>query len=218
MLGVYGLLGSGRTELARALSGADGAHGRRAARSAGRPAAAALVVARRPARDRARPRGSNRSRDSFRILSVRENVTLSGAGDYPLGIVRRADETRRTLGAVARGSRSVRPPTESAVSTLSGGNQQKVVFGRWLVAGVRVLILDDPTVGVDVGAKEEIYRIVADLTRDGTAVVFLSSELLEVLGLADRMLVLRDLRVAGELAGDAMNEANALALALGEAA
>jgi ribose transport system ATP-binding protein len=92
------------------------------------------------------------------------------------------------------------------------------VFGRWLVAGARVLILDDPTVGVDVGAKEEIYRIVADLTRDGTAVVLLSSELPELLGLADRILVLRDLRVAGELAGAAMTEENALALALGETA
>jgi len=86
------------------------------------------------------------------------------------------------------------------------------------VAGARILILDDPTVGVDVGAKEEIYRIIADLTRDGTAVIFLSSELPEVLGLADRMLVLRDGAVAGELAGDEMSEGRALSLALGEAA
>ena len=213
VLGVYGLLGSGRTELARALSGADGLIG------------GELLVAGRSGRLRSSSHAARRgiglvpedriAQGLFPILSVRENVTLSGAGSYPLGIVRRADETRRTLGAVRE--LAIRTAsTESAVSTLSGGNQQKVVFGRWLVAGVSVLILDDPTVGVDVGAKEEIYRIVADLTRDGTAVVFLSSELLEVLGLADRMLVLRDLRVAGELAGDAMNEANALALALGE--
>ena len=93
-----------------------------------------------------------------------------------------------------------------------------MVFARWLVAGARVLILDDPTVGVDIGAKEEIYRIIADLTRDGTAVIFLSSELPEVLGLADRVLVLREGAVAGELEGESMSEGRALALALGEAA
>ena len=131
--------------------------------------------------------------------------------------LRPREETRRTREAVRR--LSIRTPSvESLVSTLSGGNQQKVVFARWLVAGARVLILDDPTVGVDIGAKEEIYRIIADLTRDGTAVIFLSSELPEVLGLADRMLVLREGAVAGELEGESMSEGRALALALGEAA
>jgi ribose transport system ATP-binding protein len=215
VLGVYGLLGSGRTELARALAGAD------------RISAGEIKLGGRPQRLRSPSRAVRRgiglvpedrmAQGLFSILSVRENVTLSGAGHYPLGIVRRAEETDRTKEAVRQlGIRTA--STESAVSTLSGGNQQKVVFGRWLVAGAKVLILDDPTVGVDVGAKEEIYRIVADLTRDGTAVLLLSSELPELIGLADRMLVLRDLRVAGELAGTAMSEQNALALALGEAA
>jgi ribose transport system ATP-binding protein len=215
VLGVYGLLGSGRTELARALYGAD------------RVTGGGLSLAGRRERLRSSSHAVRRgiglvpedriAQGLFPILSVRENVTLSGAGEYPLGIVRRSAETRRTLAAIRE--LAIRTAsTESAVSTLSGGNQQKVVFGRWLVAGAKVLILDDPTVGVDVGAKEEIYRIVADLTRDGTAVLLLSSELPEVLGLADRMLVLRDLRVAGELEGAAMNEENALALALGEAA
>jgi ribose transport system ATP-binding protein len=215
VLGVYGLLGSGRTELARALAGAD------------RITGGEVKLAGRTQRLRSPSRAVRRgvglvpedriAQGLFPILSVRDNVTLPGAGRYPLGIVSRGDETRRTLDAVRE--LAIRTAsTESAVSTLSGGNQQKVVFARWLVAGAKVLILDDPTVGVDVGAKEEIYRIVADLTKDGTAVLFLSSELPEVLGLADRMLVLRDLRVVGELAGNAMNEENALALALGEAA
>ena len=215
VLGVYGLLGSGRTELARALAGAD------------RVTAGELRVAGRPQRLRSPSRAVRRgiglvpedrvAHGLFPILSVRENVTLSGSGRYPLGLVRRSAETRRTRSAVRE--LAIRTAsTEAAVSTLSGGNQQKVVFGRWFVAGARVLILDDPTVGVDVGAKEEIYRIVADLTRDGTAVLLLSSELPELLGLADRLLVLRDLRVAGELEGEHMSEENALALALGEAA
>ena len=215
VLGVYGLLGSGRTELARALTGADRITGgevmlagrRRRLRS---PSSAVRRGVGLVPEDRI-------AQGLFPILSVRENVTLSGGGRYPLGLVRRGEETKRTLSAVRE--LAIRAASaEAAVSTLSGGNQQKVVFGRWLVAGAKVLILDDPTVGVDVGAKEEIYRIVADLTRDGTAVVLLSSELPEVLGLADRMLVLRELRVAGELEGDAMSEENALALALGEAA
>ena len=212
VLGVYGLLGSGRTELARALTGADRITGGEV-RLAGRrqrlrsPSSAVRRGVGLVPEDRI-------AQGLFPILSVRENVTLSGSGRYPLGIVRRREETRRTLTAV-RELAFRASSTEAAVSTLSGGNQQKVVFGRWLVAGAKVLILDDPTVGVDVGAKEEIYRIVADLTRDGTAVILLSSELPEVLGLADRMLVLRDLRVAGELEGDAMSEEKALALALG---
>ena len=155
---------------------------------------------------------------TFLRLSVRENVTVTRAERFVRGLfLRRREENRQTRAAVQR--LSIRTSSvDSLVSTLSGGNQQKVVFARWLVAGARVLILDDPTVGVDVGAKEEIYRIIADLTRDGTSVVFLSSELPEVIGLADRMLILREGRVAGELEGDEMTEGRALALALGEAA
>jgi ribose transport system ATP-binding protein len=216
VLGVYGLLGSGRTELARALYGAD------------RLRAGRILVDGRPATlgtpaDAAR-RGiglvpEDRTRQgTFPRLSVRENVTLAGGGGPGrFGLVRRRQEVAGARDVVAR-LRVRTSSIEAAASTLSGGNQQKLVFGRWLVAGARVLLLDDPTVGVDVGAKDEIYRIVADLTRDGTAVLLLSSELPEVLGLADRMLVLRGGRVAGELTGEAMTEERALALALGEAA
>ena len=155
---------------------------------------------------------------AFLDLSVTENITVARPERHATGVfVRRREEARRAREAVSR--LTIRTPSlDARVATLSGGNQQKVVFGRWLVAGARILILDDPTVGVDVGAKEEIYRIIADLTADGTAVVFLSSELPEIIGLADRMIVLRDGRVAGELEGDAMREGIAVALALGEAA
>ena len=216
VLGVYGLLGSGRTELARALYGAD------------RLLAGAVRLEGRKVRLRSPSRAVRRGlglvpedrthQGAFLRLSVTENVTVARAERFARWIfLRRREETRRTRSAVER--LSIRTASvESLVSTLSGGNQQKVVFARWLVAGARVLILDDPTVGVDIGAKEEIYRIIADLTRDGTAVIFLSSELPEVLGLADRMLVLRDGSVAGELAGDEMSEGRALSLALGEAA
>jgi L-arabinose transport system ATP-binding protein len=92
-----------------------------------------------------------------------------------------------------------------------------VVFGRWLLGEARVLILDDPTVGVDVGAKEEIYGIISDLAAAGTAVLLLSSELPELLGLSDRLLVMRDGRTSGILERGAMSEPGALGLALQEA-
>jgi ABC-type sugar transport system ATPase subunit len=216
VLGVYGLLGSGRTELARALFGADRL-------LAGRVQLDGKAVRlRSPSRAVRRGLGlvpeDRTHQGTFLRLSVRENVTVTRAERFVRGLfLRRREENRQTREAVQR--LSIRTSSvDSLVSTLSGGNQQKVVFARWLVAGARVLILDDPTVGVDVGAKEEIYRIIADLTRDGTSVVFLSSELPEVIGLADRMLILRDGRVAGELEGDQMTEGRALALALGEAA
>ena len=215
VLGVYGLLGSGRTELARALFGADRLLSGRV-RLEGRN-----VRVGSPSRAVRRGLGlvpeDRTHQGAFLRLSVTENVTVARAERFARWIfVRRGEETRRTREVAQR--LSIRTPSlESLVSTLSGGNQQKVVFARWLVAGARVLILDDPTVGVDIGAKEEIYRIIADLTRDGTAVIFLSSELPEVLGLADRMLVLREGAVAGELEGESMSEGRALALALGEA-
>ena len=216
VLGVYGLLGSGRTELARALFGADRL-------LAGRVQLDGKAVRlRSPSRAVRRGLGlvpeDRTHQGTFLRLSVRENVTVTRAERFVRGLfLRRREENRQTRAAVQR--LSIRTSSvDSLVSTLSGGNQQKVVFARWLVAGARVLILDDPTVGVDVGAKEEIYRIIADLTRDGTSVVFLSSELPEVIGLADRMLILREGRVGGELEGDEMTEGRALALALGEAA
>jgi ABC-type sugar transport system ATPase subunit len=216
VLGVYGLLGSGRTELARALFGAD------------RLLAGRVELGGRKAHLRSPSRAVRRGlglvpedrthQGAFAQLSVTENVTVARADRIARWVfLRPREERRRTRDAVQR--LSIRTASvDSLFSTLSGGNQQKVVFARWLVAGARILVLDDPTVGVDVAAKEEIYRIIADLTADGTAVIFLSSELPEVLGLADRMLVLRDGRVAGELTGASMTEQHALALALGEAA
>jgi ABC-type sugar transport system ATPase subunit len=214
ILGVYGLLGSGRTELARALYGADRltageirVDGRIA--RLGSPSQAARLGLGLVPEDRVH-------QGTWPRLSIRENVTLARADRIDrYGIVRRGAENRATQTVVRDLAIRTSSP-EAAVSTLSGGNQQKVVFGRWLVAGARILILDDPTVGVDVGAKEEIYRIVSELTADGTAVLLLSSELPELLGLADRMIVLRDLRVAGHLDRDEMTEEAALALAFGE--
>ena len=99
------------------------------------------------------------------------------------------------------------PGLGAEVATLSGGNQQKVVIGKWLELAPRVLLLDEPTRGVDVGAKAEIYALIEELTAQGHAVVLASSDLPEVVRLADRVLVLREGKLAGELAGAAITPA-----------
>ena len=108
------------------------------------------------------------------------------------------------------------PSIEAEVRTLSGGNQQKVVLARWLARKPAVLILDEPTRGVDVGAKAEIYRIIADLAAAGMAVLVISSELPELLGLADRILVMQNGRLTGELDRDEASEEKILALAMAD--
>lgn len=105
---------------------------------------------------------------------------------------------------------------QNPVSTLSGGNQQKVVLAKWLATNPSVLFIDEPTRGIDVGAKAEVYRTMAQLVEDGLAVLMVSSELPEVLGMADRVLVIHEGRVAAELLRSEMNEENIMAAALGQ--
>ena len=104
---------------------------------------------------------------------------------------------------------------EQPVLTLSGGNQQKVVLAKWLACRVDVLILDEPTRGIDVGAKQEVYQTIHRLARDGVAIVLISSELPEIVGLCDRVLVLRGGRIVGELAGGEASQETVLAHAVG---
>jgi ribose transport system ATP-binding protein len=100
------------------------------------------------------------------------------------------------------------------VRTLSGGNQQKVVIGKWLLADTKVLILDEPTRGIDVGAKVEIYQLINELTAAGHAVLMISSDLPEVLGMSDRVLVMAQGRIAGELSADEATQDSVMALAV----
>jgi ribose transport system ATP-binding protein len=100
------------------------------------------------------------------------------------------------------------------VRTLSGGNQQKVVIGKWLLADTKVLILDEPTRGIDVGAKVEIYQLINELTAAGAAVLMISSDLPEVLGMSDRVLVMAQGRIAGELSADEATQDSVMALAV----
>ena len=101
------------------------------------------------------------------------------------------------------------------VQQLSGGNQQKVVLAKWLAMDPRVLVLDEPTRGVDVGAKSEIYRLIFTLAAEGVAVMMISSEMEEIVGIADRVVVMHEGRVAGELEGEAISEEAIMTLAVG---
>jgi ABC-type sugar transport system ATPase subunit len=196
VVGLAGLVGSGRTEVARAIFGADsldagevlldGAPVRlRSPRQAIRHGVAMLPE-------------SRKEQGLVMMRSVRENVTLSTLPDFAEGglVSRRRERARaRELSA----DLSIRTPSVDApVGTLSGGNQQKVLFARWLVKPPKVLIVDEPTRGVDVGAKRQIHELILELADRGMAVLVISSELEEVLGLAHRVLVMRRGRVVAE--------------------
>ena len=194
IVGIGGLVGSGRTSLLTALFGADPA-------TVGQIKVAGRPVAFRSPRDAMRAGvafvGEDRQRDSLGIgLPVLANLTaarLPARGPFVdrragVAAARRVSER---VGLRARLSRVVRE--------LSGGNQQKVAIGKWLTARPRVLLLDEPTRGIDVGAKAEIYHLIRELTAEGTAVVVVSSEMPELLGLCDRILVMHEGLVMADL-------------------
>lgn len=198
ILGLAGLVGAGRTEVARCLAGADAwESGTVLLRGqAFRPRTPAEAIAGGVAyvpEDR-------KTQGLVLGLAVRENVALASLRRFArLGVVRREAERA----AVAEQVRTVGIPAdalERMTGTLSGGNQQKVVLAKWLLASADVLIVDEPTRGVDVGAKVEIHRQLRALSESGKAVLVISSELPEIMALTDRVLVLREGRIAAEFA------------------
>ena len=149
------------------------------------------------------------------LLTVRANTTLadlaavaSGGWISPARERAAFEDERRRLSIRASGP-------EQGTWQLSGGNQQKIVLAKWLRTRPRVLLLDEPTRGIDVGAKTEIYAIIRRLAEEGMAVVFVSSDLTEVIGLAHRVLVCRDGAVVGQLEGEDIDEERVMHLALG---
>jgi ribose transport system ATP-binding protein len=213
IVGIAGLLGAGRTELARTLFGM-------APITAGQIRVAGQTVQLRTPRD-AIAAGigfvtEDRKREGLLLdRSVEENIALPVLRAVSRwGVMRRRAE--RTLAdRYIRALRIHTPSARQAVRTLSGGNQQKVVLAKWLATGARLLILDEPTRGVDVGAKEELHTMIRQLATDGTAILLLSSDLPELLALADRVYVMRGGRMAGELSGDALVAERVMSLAVG---
>jgi len=210
VLGVAGLLGSGRTALARAVTGVDGL------------AAGQVQIEGRPVRlnspRKAMDLGVAYSSENRRAegvlgdMSVLDNITL--ALQAQRGAFRRIKPARqRELAASWADALGIKPTDlDRPVRTLSGGNQQKVMLARLLALAPRVLVLDEPTRGIDVGAKVEIQNLVSDLATNGLSVVFISAELEEVLRVSDRVAILRDARIVETVTSGTLTVESVLAL------
>ncbi|MEV4617062.1 sugar ABC transporter ATP-binding protein [Kitasatospora sp. NPDC049258] len=214
VVGLAGLIGAGRSELALALAGDHPVHHGTVTLDGvrlrpGRPGAAIKAGLGLAPEER-------KAQALLLHRSVRDNTSLVVLDRLRrLRFVRRGAE--RALAQQYTDRLRVRTPSvEHEVRKLSGGNQQKVVLARWLARKPKVLILDEPTRGIDVGAKAEIYQIIADLAKEGVALLVISSELPEILGLADRVVVMQGGRITGELDRAHASEEAILALAMAD--
>jgi len=213
ILGFAGLIGAGRSEVAKALAGLD-------------PQALGSVTLEGKAIALGESRGAiahgiclvpedRRSEGLVTAMTVRENITLPSLRSFAsLFLISRGKE-KSTADTHISSLKIKTPGCEALVLNLSGGNQQKVVLGKWLELQPRVLILDEPTRGIDVGAKAEIYRLMRELADRGTAVIMISSDMEEVLHVSDRVAVMHEGAIAGVLDRAACTEHNIMQLAVG---
>lgn len=211
VVGVAGIVGAGRTELARAIFGAD-------------PGEAGEVWVEGRRMERGDPREAKRRGMGFVTedrqgqgivppLSVAENLGLASLErNTHVGLVNRREQRKQARKMIEDlNIRTLGP--EQEIRFLSGGNQQKTVIGKWLLADSKVLIMDEPTRGIDVGAKVEIYELMNELTENGAGILMISSDLPEVLGMSDRILVMSGGRITGELSVEEANGENVMELA-----
>lgn len=215
IVGVAGMVGSGRSRLARALVGVEHA-----------PGGAIAINGKELMRLNPQSAAENglvllpEDRKGMGLVldfTVAQNISLPNLHRVSKnGLIARDKEESLARGLIE--GLSIRTSgIRQRTHQLSGGNQQKVVLGKWLASDPSVLVLDEPLRGIDVGAKAEIYRLIRELADNGAAILLISSELPEILGLADRIIVMRDGRIAGELDASATNEEEILSLAVGEA-
>lgn len=218
VVGITGLVGSGRTELLQAIFGADP-----------KAADSRLFVAGQPTQT-PNPRAGvvagmgfvpeDRKRHGVILpLSIRDNITLTNLPGVAnrLGFIQpkqEKDVADRLIEKLV--IRTINP--DNPVAKLSGGNQQKVAFAKWLTRRGKLILIDEPTRGVDVGAKTEIYKIINELTEAGYGILVVSSEMIEVMGLSDRILVMREGRLQGEVPKAQFSEENLMRLSIGQPA
>lgn len=211
IVGMSGLVGAGRSEVCRAIAGIDRLesgeiflNGKKLNIKKPEDAIANGIAY----------VSEDRKSDGLNLkLSIESNITMTTVKKYAAkGFINKKKESKAInrmmkLLDVKAGS------IHQSVSELSGGNQQKVMLANWMLVGAKVMIIDEPTRGVDVGTKVEIYKIIRNLADSGTAVLVISSELPEVLGICDRILVMREGRLAGEIDAQEANEENVLTMA-----
>ena len=213
IVGVAGLMGAGRTEIMRAIFGIDQI-------GSGELKIEGKKVAIRKPTDAVRHGlafiTENRKEEGLILdFSIRENIGLPNLKSFaPNGIVKTADEKKFAEMMVKR-LHVKTSSTEAIIGNLSGGNQQKVVIAKWIGTSPKVLIMDEPTRGIDVGAKREIYELMNELTERGIAIIMVSSELPEIVGMSDRVLVVHEGKIAGELAKKEATQEKIMALATG---
>jgi len=213
VLGLAGLVGAGRTEVARAIFGVDA------------PTEVEIALAGKTLRvaspQDAISQGIYLVPEDRRLsglivdFNVRENISLPGLDRYSTaGLINSAKETSAAKEACR--SINIKPPSpEMKAANLSGGNQQKVVLAKWLALSPKVLIFDEPTRGIDVGAKSEIYTLIRKLAGEGVSVIAISSEMEEVLGISDRIAVMHEGKITGVLERPQFSEEAVMRLATG---
>ncbi len=197
ILGLAGLMGSGRTETARAIFGADEVQsgtievsGRRVSIRSPEDAVACGIGY----------LSEDRKRYGLAVnLSVRDNLAMATYDRFQRGLFIQARKVRQVTEDFVQKLNIRTPSLEQLLRNLSGGNQQKVVVAKWLIRNCDILIFDEPTRGIDVGAKSEIYTLMNELTREGKSIIMISSELPEILRMSDRILVMCEGRLTGEL-------------------
>jgi ABC-type sugar transport system ATPase subunit len=216
IVGIAGLIGSGRSEFARVLFGADRPDGGSVQmlgesvriKSPGDAVRAGMAMV---------PE-SRKDQGLMMRRSIVENVSLPHLRSVSRAAVIDGAREKDEVSDMTRQLDVRTSSLKALVGTLSGGNQQKVLFAKWLLRTPRLLIADEPTRGVDVGAKQEIYKLIASLAAEGLGVLLISSELEEVIGLSHRVLVMREGRLVAEFAGDAVDQEAVMRAAFGHGA
>ncbi len=213
VVGIAGLVGAGRTELARAIFGAD-------PYDSGSVELFGKAVRIRSPQDAIRlgiglVTEDRKQQGLILGMAVRENITLANLGAVTAFNFIRSGREREVAKKYVSDLTVKTPTIEQTVQNLSGGNQQKVVLAKWLFTDSKVLIFDEPTRGIDVGAKTEIYQLMNALAARGAAIIMISSELPEILGMSDRILVMHEGRIAGELSRAEATQEKIMHLATG---
>ncbi|TIX90867.1 sugar ABC transporter ATP-binding protein [Rhizobium sp. P44RR-XXIV] len=213
IVGLAGLIGAGRTEVARAIFGLDACD-----EGTIRLNGAALEVtspAQTISQGIAMVSEDRKAEGLILCRSVGENISLANLKKFASGLF--IDETQEETAAqrMIKMLQIKTPDTAMIVENLSGGNQQKIVLAKWLLGDLKLLILDEPTRGIDVGSKSEIHRLMTEFARQGLAIIMISSELPEILGMSDRVVVMSEGRVTGELTRSEADQESIMRLATG---
>ena len=211
IIGVAGLDGSGRTELLENIFGT-------ATRRSGTLTLDGKRIKNRSARESIKNgfallTEERRATGIFGILNIRDNATISSLGKCSSGPFLSKKKMKKSTDWCIKAMNVKTPNQETKIRSLSGGNQQKVILGRWLLTDPTVLLLDEPTRGIDVGAKYEIYQLIIDLAARGKTVIMVSSEMPELLGVCDRILVMSGGRLAGEVDAKTATQEDIMTLA-----